>query len=88
MKELLSYSTNTYVIVLDGKLRTEVEIAFILSEPEYRLSSDSQIVRERTATTVRWASTPENLRVLAAKFVKTADDAEAEVRPWITPVTK
>lgn len=78
MKEVSQYVSNTLATVVDGKLEPQAEIGLILSEPGYRVVGESQVVRERVLETVRFAASPETLRMLAKKFNQTADDTEAD----------
>lgn len=80
MKEITSYASNTLAILDDGKLKPQAEIALVLCEPNYRITSDGQLARERTVETVRFSASPDTLRKLSARFAKTADEIEAEVK--------
>ena len=79
MKEITSYASNYLALYNDGKLEPQAEIALVLCEPTYRLTSDGQLARERAVETVRFSASPETLRKLAERFTKTADEAEAEL---------
>lgn len=79
MKEITSYASNTLALVNDGKLEPQAEIALVFCEPNYRLTSDGQLARERAVETVRFSASPATLRKLAERFTKTADEIEAEV---------
>ncbi len=86
MKEITSYASNTLALLsADGKLEPQAEIALVLCEPTYRLTSDGQLARERAVETVRFSAAPEVLRKLAARFTKTADETEAEVEAASAP---
>lgn len=78
MKEITCIASNSLALFADGKLEPSAEIALVLSEVEYRIVPDGQVVRERAAQTVRFASSPAGLRKLAEKLLQTADDTERD----------
>jgi hypothetical protein len=83
VKELLSVRMNRQAVSVpkdDEKGGEDLipypEIILILSEPQYRLGGGNEIIRERTASEVRFAASPVNLRAFAQLLVSFADDAD------------
>lgn len=78
MKEITCIASNSLALFADGKLEPSAEIALVLSEVEYRVAVDGQVIRERAAQTVRFAASPAGLRKLAEKLSQAADDTERD----------
>lgn len=77
MKEITSTAFNFLAqLHEDGPPTPDVEVALILSEVNYRLGVGSDMVRERTAETVRFTAPPAVLRQLAKQFMDRADECE------------
>jgi hypothetical protein len=74
-------AANFYLVpagsVPEGRpFRPMVEVALIVSEPQYTVDAAGQSVRHRTMDTMRFHTSPEGLRDLAKYLGKWADDAE------------
>jgi len=78
MKQVIGTAVNMAILPCKGRKdgRTTVEVVVITAEPTYGIV-DGRLVMKSEEETSRFACTPYDLRVLAADFLKWADEAEA-----------
>lgn len=83
MKTLIATSGNV-LAGPDGEGGYEplVEVVLILSEPRYE-SDAGGYVKRHTASDVRFGSSPDALRKMAATLAKLADTADAELAEFV-----
>lgn len=79
MKELSSFATNTLAAIEDGKLVAKAEVAVIVSETAYRMTSANTVARERAVETLRFVASTESLRIMGKRLLETADEIDAEI---------
>ncbi len=79
MKELLNLACNFAASIDDQqRLRPQIELIFIASEPRYRVDAIGETVRERQIETARFFTTPQHARKLGKVLLQLAEDAEQE----------
>jgi len=79
MKEIVTTTANFLAVIAGGKLRPEIEVGLVLSEPTYRPDHGGEMIRERKFETVRFSASPHILRRMAEGLIEFADDAEKEI---------
>jgi len=79
MKELLGNARNHFVSQSEdgSKLRPMTEVALILTEPVFACDAAGSLVRSRATETIRFATTPHGLRILAKQFTEYAAELDA-----------
>jgi hypothetical protein len=80
MKEITGSSMNIYYIKHDGKFEPNIEGILIVSEPIYRVDAAGQLIRERTTETIRFSTSLDGIKSLAAQFLQWAETAENETQ--------
>ena len=78
MKECCGMSMNVvYYRDKDDKLAANMELIFVLSEPQYRLDQGGAVVRFRETETLRMMIRTEQCLALAADMTKSATEEQA-----------
>lgn len=83
MKEITSFAFNyiSQIPIKPGRpLTADIEVAIVVSEPVYRLNNQGEPTRDRVAETIRFVSSPDNLRALAKGFSDAAAEAETAIK--------
>ena len=82
MKEIYSVAYN-YIAQIPSKpsdkIAADIEVSFIITEPEYTVGNDGNLIRSRKADTIRFLAQPETLRKMAAGFIKAAEECETNL---------
>jgi hypothetical protein len=76
MKEIASVATNHIAQITDGDLVPHAEVIFSVSEVEYRLNAEGNVVKSRELQSFRFVATPKTLRNMAALFTSSASVLE------------
>lgn len=71
---------NIYYKKHDGKFEPNIEGILIVSEPIYRVDAAGQFIRERTTESIRFSTSVEGIKALAAQFLLWAETAEKEAQ--------
>lgn len=81
MKELMSVSSNVSINVYpDAEIGPcpMVELVLVLSKPKYSLDATGELVKSRQTLDVRFSTTPNQLKKMAAILIKTAEEAQKD----------
>lgn len=82
MKELTTLNANFFALTPKGpgeKFFAQIEIALVISEISYVINNTGAMVKERTAETVRFSTSPECLRKFAKTLTDYANEADTEL---------
>jgi len=71
---------NIYYKKHGGKFEPNIEGILVVSEPIFRVDAAGQLIRERTTETMRFSTSVDGIKSLAAQFLQWAETAEKEIQ--------
>ncbi len=77
MQELMGTARNLSLVMSTGKPQASVEVILITCEPMFSVDGGGIMVQTRVPSTVRFSTSPDNLREVCDELVSFADEADA-----------